>query len=54
MHISATIPLILGIIAGILFVGVFTAAWIVTFRNRRKIQNYQSSSLNKEPREERF
>ncbi len=46
MHISATIPLILGIIAGILFVGVFTAAWIVTFRNRRKIQDFHSSQLN--------
>lgn len=40
MHISANIPLILGTIAGILFVGVFTAAWVVTFRNRRKIRAY--------------
>ncbi len=46
MHISANIPLILGIIAGILFVGVFTAAWIVTFRNRRKIHAYQSSTCS--------
>ncbi len=40
MHISSTIPLILGSIAGVLFIGVFTAAWVVTFRNRRKIHAY--------------
>ncbi len=38
MHITPTIPLILGIIAGVFFVGVFMVAWIVTFRNRRKIR----------------
>ncbi len=38
MHISATLPLILGTIAGVLFVGVFIAAWIITFRNRRIIR----------------
>ncbi len=43
MHISATIPLILGLIAGILFVGVFIIAWFVTFRNRRRIKRYSSS-----------
>lgn len=43
MHISATIPLILGTLAGILFVGVFIAAWIVTFRNRRRIRKHFST-----------
>ncbi len=38
MHISPTIPLILGTIAGGLFIGVFIAAWCITFRNRRRIR----------------
>ncbi len=47
MHISATIPLILGSIAGILFVGVFISAWLVTFRNRRIIKRYTSADQQK-------
>ncbi len=42
MHISAIIPLILGLIAGILFVSVFITAWVITFRNRRRIKRYTS------------
>lgn len=44
MNISPTIPLVLGLIAGILFIGVFIAAWIVTFRNRHRIKKYSSAS----------
>lgn len=36
--ISPEIPLTLGIIAGVLFVGVLIAAFIVTMRNRRIIR----------------
>lgn len=45
MHISASIPLILGTIAGTLFVGVFVAAWYVTFRNRRIIKKHSAAQI---------
>lgn len=44
MHISATIPLILGTVAGILFIAVFLIAACVTFRNRRLIRNHSQKT----------
>lgn len=44
MHIPATIPLILGTVAGILFIAVFLIAACVTFRNRRLIRNHSRKS----------
>ena len=39
MNISPIIVLTLGAVAGILFVTVFIISWIVTFRNRKIIQD---------------
>ena len=41
MHISSTLMLIIASIAAVLFVGVFTAAAVVTLGNRRIIQKHR-------------
>ncbi len=38
--ISPYIPLVLGIIAGSLFLIIFIIAWVITMRNRRLIRKY--------------
>lgn len=53
MNVAANIPLILGVIAGILFVSLFVGATYIVFRNRRIIKNWTArQTIRKEKGED--